>query len=546
MALIHGAWMTDERIDASAFFCDVDQVYLFSTERSMPESALAAHDWIDEVCRRFSEASGWPLSFEPAEPPSVADSTLPGDDRCWAAELGDAQHRIGRLVLDLPDDAASDRSFLVAQSLAELFAELIGRLVASRSRLDSRTAQFSTLVDVARGLPKQNLQSALTQLLGATIKLTGFRSAGFFLLDPTVRILKLRAQFQADPWQIPFVERRMEQSPPDLQALDEGRLVWRSQGRCEKARWLPLGASTGVCVAVGSDDGPLGTLWAFDRRDRSPSQRELHILESIAGQIASILERAVLMQESAVQHRMSRDLAVASESQPADLIRGLSSDSRLDIAGVCTSRFELGGDLCEVAALNDTQTMIAVGDASGDSVPAAMVLSAVRGALHSLTLSENADVTRTDWVTQQLSTVLHDMTPAHQFMSMLYGVVDVDTMTFTYTNAGHPLPLLIRDGEVETLTSHGMLLGVVESSQYSQSVVELRAGDLLMFFSDGVSEAMSRKRQMFRSDGIVEALPEDLSGTAEELLQSIWSKLEAHLCGGEADDRTLMVVKVCD
>jgi sigma-B regulation protein RsbU (phosphoserine phosphatase) len=175
-----------------------------------------------------------------------------------------------------------------------------------------------------------------------------------------------------------------------------------------------------------------------------------------------------------------------------------------------------------------------------------MVLSAVRGAMHALTLSASADVTQTDWVIQQLSSVLHDMTPAHQFMSMLYGVLDVEAMTYTYTNAGHPLPLLIRDGEVETLTSHGMLLGVVESSQYSRSVVELRGGDLLMFYSDGVSEAMSRKRQMFRSDGIVESLPADLSGSAQDLLHSIWSKLESHLCGGQADDRTLMVVKVRD
>lgn len=515
----------------------------------MAQPTLTAHEWIDDICRRFSAASGWPLSFEPDE--SVATDPRPdrneSADRCWSADVHDKDRRIGRLLLDLPAEACNDRSFLAAQGLAELVAEMVGQLAGSRRQLQSRTQQFSTLVDVGRSLPrKQNLPGALQQLLAATVKLTGFRSVAFFLLDPTTSRLKLRAQQHVGPWQVPFKDRRLDRSTPDLEAFDQGKIVWRPQPGSDDSRWLPQESSLGVCLAVESDAGPLGTLWAFDRRQRTPSQREFHVLESIAGQISSVLERAVLMQESAVQHRMRRDLAVASECQRGELIRGLPSDSRLDIAGICTSRYELGGDLCEVSSLDERSMAIAVGDASGDSVAAAMIMSSVRGAMRSMMLREEGDLTKTEWVMQEINHVLFDMTPAHQFMSMLYGVLDTDALTFTYTNAGHPLPLVVRDAQTETLESHGMLLGVMERYDYSKSVVQLSAGDLLVLYSDGVSEAMSRGKQMFRSDGIVEAFEGNLSGTAQHVLHSIWSKLESHLHGGEADDRTLLVIKVRD
>jgi sigma-B regulation protein RsbU (phosphoserine phosphatase) len=300
----------------------------------------------------------------------------------------------------------------------------------------------------------------------------------------------------------------------------------------------------GLCLPVESEAGPFGTLWAYDRRDRAPGQHEYHVLESIAAQIASVLERVVLKHESDMQHRMSRDLAVASESQSTDIVSNPAHDPRLDVAAACTSRYELGGDLCELLSLSHGRTAIAVGDASGDSVPAAMIMSAVRGALRSISLGPKHDTSQPDQVIHEVNRVLYGMTAAHQFMSLLYGVLDTASMRFTYTNAGHPPPLVGRDGRTQPLTSHGMLLGVVEKFDYTRSVVELRPGDVLVLYSDGISEAMSKGREMFRCDGIAEAVERHMAGTARDVLQAIWSKLETHTRGGESDDRTLLVIKL--
>jgi sigma-B regulation protein RsbU (phosphoserine phosphatase) len=284
-------------------------------------------------------------------------------------------------------------------------------------------------------------------------------------------------------------------------------------------------------------------MWVFDRRHRVPNEREVHVLESIAAQVAAVLERVVLLRESETKHRLQRDVEVASENQAKGLLNGLPTRLPFDVAAACTSRYELGGDLCEVVPIDAGHTVIAVGDASGDSVPAAMVMSAVRGALRTLASVQPGEIVHTERVMEKLNGMLCDITPAHQFMSLLVGLLDTTCDAFTYSNAGHPLPILMRRGTATLLHSHGMLLGVLKDSAYDRSVVPLKAGDMLVLYSDGVSEAMDRRRKMFRSDGIVEALRKHMAKSADEIVQAIWSDLNQHLGDGTPDDRTLLVVK---
>jgi sigma-B regulation protein RsbU (phosphoserine phosphatase) len=257
---------------------------------------------------------------------------------------------------------------------------------------------------------------------------------------------------------------------------------------------------------VQSDAGPIGTLWAFDRRLRTPEDREIHVVQSIAAQVAVLLERVVLLRESADQHRLQRDLQVASECQSPEMLGAAIGNLNFDAAAVCTSRYELGGDLCELVRLDATRTAIAVGDASGDSVPAALVMSAVRGALRTLSSYGIEDVQRTDSVMRRLHA----------------------------------------SGEkISAMESHGMLLGVMEDATYKRSVLKLEPRDTLVFYSDGISEAMNGRRKLFRSDGILGAMKGRAAGTAQEILQCIWSQLEEHTGrDGEGDDRTLLVVKM--
>lgn len=507
-----------------------------------------ASGWIATVCRDFSQATGWPLQYTPAAAVEAAklESRLQSDPECcWWAAVENGQGRAGFLHIDLPDDPERDHSFLAVCELGRIVADLLSRVLSTARQLESRTRDVTTLVDIGLSVPReQDLIDALNRLLRAALQLTGFRAAGFFLLDAAAEELNLRAFQQLDPLPLPFPQRDLADDPPDAEALAECRVLLHHGDESNQNPWMPSGASTALCVAVHSESGPIGTLWAFDRRKRVPTGRESHVLESIAAQIAAVLERVVLLRENADGERLRSDLRVASQSQTADVLRELPPGAGFDAAAICTSRYELGGDLCELIPVDTRRTVVAIGDASGDGVPAAMVMAAVRGALRALSDSPPGEALRTERVVDRLNKTLHSITPSHQFMSLLYGVLDPAAGSFTYTNAGHPMPLLVHRGEIKTLQSHGLLLGILPDAEYERSTLALSPGDILVFFSDGVSEAMNVRQKMFRQDGIVDVVRRHLDGTAHDLMQAIWDRLETHTAGGRGDDRTLLVVRM--
>ena len=504
-----------------------------------------AHDWIEGICRQFSEITSWPLKFHPATDGGAIKDANSDFECCWQSDIHDGQDRVGQLRIDLPEDATIDRSFLTISKLADLYGHLIGRLSAANHTLDSRTRDVSTLVDIGLTIPNEDdLLDALKQLLRASVQLTDFRSAGFFLLDAYSEELNLRVVHHLDVQQIPRSHRQLGDEPPDLKALTSGPIVLHRAESMQDAIWLPQGAATGLCVAVESEEGPIGTLWAFDRRHRQPSNREAHVLESLGAQIASVLERVVLLRESQVQNRIQRELDSVSEIQERIETKPTLSFNGFHAASRCVSRYEIGGDLCEFVALDDRRTAIAIGDASGDGIPAAIVMTAVRGALRVLLAADVEEVLQTHRVVENINRALHGITPAHQFMTFLFAVLDAESRTLTYTNAGHPIPILAQSGEISQLDSHGMLLGVVDDSTYSRSTLQLHSGDLLVLFSDGIIEAMNQERQMFRDDGIIHALKPRLNAAVDEVFEAIWTDCESHSAGGDPDDRTLVVIRV--
>jgi sigma-B regulation protein RsbU (phosphoserine phosphatase) len=525
-----------------------------------------AQTLITSVCRQFSQATGWTMAFAPIEGDfaSLEMRYANAADCCWFAEVNDGREPLGLLHLAPSEHIHPPCSFVQATDLADTVADLVVRLVTADRRLELRNHDMSTLVHLGMAIPAQeNLAWALTQVLKAAVQLTTSRGAAFFLLNPDTTRLKLRAVYQLGPQQVPHSERSLEESEADRLALSRApaflsvpapeptepppdaprRPAPANVTPIENpADWLPDGYRSGLCVAVQSETLPIGTLWVYDRRGRDYNDRDRHVLQSISMQIAAVLERVALLRHSDDHERISRELRTASEASPGSRPHvDLPPDDRYEIAANCASCYELGGDLCELMPIDGDQIAIAIGDASGNSIPAAMIMSAVRGAVR--THAAGADGVA--YLMGRLNTALTEITRSHQFMSLCYGVYDAAKRTFLYSNAGHPMPLLVRGGKIHSLASHGLLLGVMRDVVYDTSLLQLQPDDLLVCFTDGISEARSRSQQMFRSEGIADAVLHCIPGTAEAVLASVWRRVESHMAGGEpGDDRTLLVLRV--
>ncbi len=498
---------------------------------------------IPELCRQFGEVTGWRMHFTALDRPAAEiEAELETRPECtWFAEINDGGRPAGFLHLESPTDCATAENFAAATKLAETLAQVLGKLAQTSAQLKQRNRDVAMLLNLGLAVPGQDdLAFSLTQLLKAAAHLTGSWSAAFFLLDSTTERLRLRAVYNLERDDVPHPFRELRARSADLLALADEPVILCVETPGDHPLF-PAEMRTGVCAAVQSETAPFGTLWVYDRRNKVYSQRDVQVLQSIAAQVAAVLERSALLRGSEQDERINRDLKAASDPQPNGFVQNLPQDPRYELAARCLSCYELGGDLCEVMPLSPDRTAIAVGDASGNSIPAAMIMSAVRGALQ----THPAEAHEETSLLSRLNRALCSITRAHQFMSLCYGVYDASRRTFTYSNAGHPAPLLIRQGEVTTLESHGLLLGVVPEVIYQQSVLELCLGDLLVLYSDGISEARSSDNELFKSAGISDSILANPGASAAEILESIWSRVDEYMIGGEGgDDRTVLVLKV--
>jgi len=497
------------------------------------------HLLLPDLCRSFSLATGWRLEFvspiESARRPVLDDDAI----CCWYTDIGRVDEPLGKLLLTAPE-FESNCSFIQATDFASSLGQLVGELADHKERLSSRNEDVTTLVDLGMTVPvKENVAWSLTQLLRGGVQLTDSRSAVFFLLDPTLAQLRLRAAYRIESVGIPRSVRGIEESRYDLEALVHGSAVVAEVHRSDAL--LPDGIRSALCVAVESETMPLGTMWMYDRRGRGYTERDRHVSLSIAAQIAAVLERVALLRGSDQHHRMARELEAASQTHPAVMPTDLPEDGRYQLAAHLASCNEIGGDLCEIIALPAGRVGIAIGDATGHSVAAALVMWAARGALR----ANPGDERSLPATMVRLNQMLSMITPSHLFMSMCYGIFDPGSKRFTYSNAGHPVPILIRRGTVLPLMSHSLLLGVVRDTEYEQSTIDLQSGDTLVFYTDGISEARCRNHAMFRPEGIASAAVNAAQGTAREVLDAIWNRHETHIAGTDPDDdRTLVVLQV--
>ena len=506
----------------------------------MMTTTTDTHELIPELCRQFSEVTGWQLQFAPLDrSPAAIRAELENSADCrWFAEVANGNRPAGFLHIEpgSPDSIPGD--FATAVPLAETLSQLLGRLAQATTQLNQRNQDVATLLNLGLSVPGQDdLAFSLAQLLKAAAHLSGSWSASFFLLDSTTERLRLRALYNLARDDVPHPFRASRTGQTDLTALANEPVVLRAKTPGGHPLF-PSEMRTGVCAAVQSETVPFGTLWVYDRRAKIYTQRDIQVLQSIAAQVAAVLERSALLRGSEQHERIHRDLKAASETQPGSTLEDHPEDPRYELAARCTSCYELGGDLCEVIALSPDRTAIAVGDASGNSIPAAMIMSAVRGALQ----THPAEADAASGLLSRLNRALCSITREHQFMSLCYGVYDATQKTFTYSNAGHPAPLLIHNGKVTTLESHGLLLGVVPEVHYQQSTLELSAGDLLVMYSDGISEARSIDHELFKAEGISKNVLEHSGESAEKILEAIWARVDEYMVGGEGgDDRTFLV-----
>ncbi|MBU2445939.1 MAG: SpoIIE family protein phosphatase [Bacteroidetes bacterium] len=272
------------------------------------------------------------------------------------------------------------------------------------------------------------------------------------------------------------------------------------------------------------------------------SENDMEFLESLGSVAMVSLENARLFKEAIEKQKMEEDLAIGKEIQQNLFPKVIPKSIVYDISALNISSKQVGGDYYDVFRLNDKEILILIADVSGKGVGASLLMANLQAFIKSLTKFEFDLCSLTSKVNDLL---VENLTPG-KFITFFWGILNEDTRTIKYVNAGHNPPLLVRDKKITGLDKGGMILGVMKSLQnYNCETVPLEEGDIICLFTDGVTEAKNSTDEEYSEERLYEKILDNINCDPKTIIEKITGDLKEFSSQVEqSDDITLLIVRV--
>jgi serine phosphatase RsbU (regulator of sigma subunit)/pSer/pThr/pTyr-binding forkhead associated (FHA) protein len=301
---------------------------------------------------------------------------------------------------------------------------------------------------------------------------------------------------------------------------------------------LPL-----VAVTPETDEATvMGILYLDSRKHmHSLSGLDEKLLTRLAHEAGHVLEKLEMVVTLAEKKRIEQELAVAEETQRSLLPHALPEMEPFRIRAFSRPTRQLGGDFYDFIKVPDALLTGVLGDVSGKGIPAALLSSLTLGALN----MEFRSSAKAGAVLGAVSKVLCEKTPSHRFVTMFLFQLATDG-TGHYISAGHNPAFLFRaaTGEVEQLPSGGMPMGMFPFASYETAPLELKPGDILVVYSDGLSEAENDKQEDFGEDRLLNLIRGEAPKGVEAMEKTLLTELDRFTQGAmQNDDITFLLVE---
>jgi serine phosphatase RsbU (regulator of sigma subunit)/pSer/pThr/pTyr-binding forkhead associated (FHA) protein len=297
-----------------------------------------------------------------------------------------------------------------------------------------------------------------------------------------------------------------------------------------------------LAVPLGVGESVFGMIYADSPLATSRfSEDHLKVLTTLGSVAAIRVENTRLLEEHMEQQHHERELQLAREIQQRFQPTAPPIVPGYELQGISFPSYQIGGDYYDFINCADGRLVVALGDVSGKGTSAALLMSSLHAAVH-------AQVTLCRPLTQTIGAVnryLADNTPANRFVTLFYAELDPLTGSLAFINAGHNPPLIAHaGGTMEQLAAGGLPLGIVPDFDYREGRTQLQYGDVLVSYSDGVTETQNPKGEEFGTTRLQEVISQNLDRSAAAIRDKIEAALSAFAQGTPAvDDITLLIVK---
>lgn len=272
-----------------------------------------------------------------------------------------------------------------------------------------------------------------------------------------------------------------------------------------------------------------------------------HLLGNCAQQFALLIENARLTDRVVEQEKLRRDLALAAEVQRRLLPDKPPGSAAMGIAAVSVPARSVGGDYYDFLEVAGHQIGIALADIAGKGVAAALIMSVVQASLRIISAEGNVSLPE---LAAKMNRFLYRSTGSNSYATFFYAQVDEQSRQLRYVNAGHNPPYLLRFAassalEIEELATGGTIIGMFPHANYEEASVYLQSGDVLVVFTDGVTEALNPREEEFGEERLKALLRRVAHLPVDEMSTHISRELKDWIDdAAQYDDLTFIVMKV--
>ncbi len=385
------------------------------------------------------------------------------------------------------------------------------------------------------------LDDLLQEIMNTLHKVIDFSAGGIFLIEPekdevgsiyTVGYDKRfqgKLQLKIGQGLIGSVAKSGEPVIVSDVSQDQRYVDARPQTKSEIVVPIKLNNKTIGVLNLESDH-----LDAFDMHADS-------LLAAFAAQAAISIERTRLHQKIVSGRKIDEQLKITREIQRSFLPDANPQIHGYDIAGTNIPSEQVGGDYYDFINIVDGQTGIVIGDVSGKGIPAALIMASFRSSL----LAEIRNNYSIGTICRKVNSLVYESVRAGNFVSAVYGVLDSKNHIFTFSNCGHNLPIHIKsDGQVDYLKEGGQVMGVSPDVPYEQRPVVINAGEIIVLYTDGVTEVFDDDGREFGIQRLIGVVKENQNRPAFEILNKIVESVRMFSSQNHIfDDLTAIVLK---
>ena len=302
------------------------------------------------------------------------------------------------------------------------------------------------------------------------------------------------------------------------------------------------GVRSVLAVPLGVGENVFGIIYADSPLAEGRfTEDHLKVLTTLASVAAIRVENARLMEERIERERLEREQQVASEIQHRFLPAAAPQVAGYELQGISFPCYEIGGDYYDFIERTDGKLVVALGDVSGKGTAAALLMSSLHAAVHAQADIHNSLVKTISAVNRYLV----ESIPPNRFVTLFYAELDPEKGSLSFLNAGHNPPLIVHaGGTMEQLAAGGLPLGIMPNADFREGRTRLHPGDVLVIYSDGVTEAVNPKGEEFGPTRLYEVVARNIDSSAAGIRDRIEAAL-TKFCQGTpaADDITLVIVK---